>query len=179
MGARIARQIEELLGGEVGGRDALEDLLVGRIGRLGRASVLADQGLDRRPVDDVERIERAAAIVARIEGRRPSKSAKRLCLAPRSRYRLLIGLVCHRTQLLHRIPMRRRRCNAAVPRHALGYPFFAQDCVWRLRVVVTKLCAAARAYFIRWCACVIERLLMEAPIAADGTFIHRFSPFRS
>jgi hypothetical protein len=29
-----------------------------------------DQRLDRRPVDDVERMERAAAIVTRIEGRR-------------------------------------------------------------------------------------------------------------
>ena len=70
MGARIAWQIEELLGREVGGRDPLEDLLVGWIGRLGRAPVLADQRLDRRPVDDVERVERAAAIVTRIEGRR-------------------------------------------------------------------------------------------------------------
>jgi hypothetical protein len=61
MGARIARQIEELFGREVGGGDALEDLLVRRIGRLRRAPVLADQRLDRRPVDDVERIERAAA----------------------------------------------------------------------------------------------------------------------
>jgi hypothetical protein len=60
MGAEVARQIEELDGGEVRGGDALEDLLVGRIGRLGRAPVLADQRLDRRPVDDVERIERAA-----------------------------------------------------------------------------------------------------------------------
>ena len=67
--AHIARQIEELYGGEIGGGDALEDLLIGGIGRLGRASVLADQRLDRRPVDDVERIERAAAIVARINGR--------------------------------------------------------------------------------------------------------------
>ena len=60
MGAEVAWQIEELDGGEVGGGDALEDLLVGGIGRLGRAPVLADQRLDRRPVDDVERIERAA-----------------------------------------------------------------------------------------------------------------------
>jgi hypothetical protein len=29
MGARVARQIEEFYGGEVGGGDALEDLLVG------------------------------------------------------------------------------------------------------------------------------------------------------
>jgi hypothetical protein len=70
MGAHVARQIEKLLGREVGGGDAFEDLLVGRVGRLGRAPVLADQRLDRRRVDDVERIERAAAIVARIEGRR-------------------------------------------------------------------------------------------------------------
>ncbi len=69
MGAEVARQIEKLDGGEVGGGDALEDLLVGGIGRLGRAPVLADQRLDRRPVDNVERIERAAAIVARIDGR--------------------------------------------------------------------------------------------------------------
>ncbi len=52
MRADVARQIKELLGREVGGGDALEDLLVGRVGRLGRASVLADQGLDRRPIDD-------------------------------------------------------------------------------------------------------------------------------
>jgi hypothetical protein len=70
MRAHVARQIEELLGREVGGWDPFEDLLVGRIGRLGRASVLADQRLDCRSVDDVERIERAAAIVTRIEGRR-------------------------------------------------------------------------------------------------------------
>ena len=70
MGAKVARQIEELLSREVGGGDALEDLLIGGIRRLGRAPVLADQRLDRRPIDDVERIERAAAIVARIEGRR-------------------------------------------------------------------------------------------------------------
>jgi hypothetical protein len=81
MGAEVARQIEELDGGEVGRGDALEDLLVGRIGRLGRAPVLADQRLDRRPIDNVERVERAAAIVARIDGRRPSKSAKRLCFS--------------------------------------------------------------------------------------------------
>jgi hypothetical protein len=59
MGAEVARQIEEFDGGEVGGRDALEDLLVGRIGRLGRTPVLADQRLDRRAVDDVERVKRA------------------------------------------------------------------------------------------------------------------------
>jgi hypothetical protein len=63
MSAQVARQIEELDGGEVSGRDALEDLLVGRIGRLGRAAVLADQRLDRRSIDNVERIERAAAIL--------------------------------------------------------------------------------------------------------------------
>ena len=55
MGAEVARQIEQFDGGEVGGGDALEDLLVGRVGRLGRASVFADQRLDRRPVDNVER----------------------------------------------------------------------------------------------------------------------------
>ena len=66
MGAEVARQIEKLDGGEVGGGDALEDLLVGGIGRLGRAPVLADQRLDRRPVDNVERIERAAARKAAI-----------------------------------------------------------------------------------------------------------------
>jgi hypothetical protein len=38
MGAEVARQIEELDGGEVGGGDALEDLLVGRVGRLARRS---------------------------------------------------------------------------------------------------------------------------------------------
>jgi hypothetical protein len=35
VGAEVARQIEELEGGKVGGGNALEDLLVGRIGRLG------------------------------------------------------------------------------------------------------------------------------------------------
>jgi hypothetical protein len=43
--AEVARQIEEFFGGEVGGGDALEDLLVGRIGRLGRASVLVSAKL--------------------------------------------------------------------------------------------------------------------------------------
>jgi len=70
MGAHVARQIEKLLGREVGGWDPFEDLLVGRVGRLRRAPVLADQRLDCRSVDDVERVERAAAIVTRIEGRR-------------------------------------------------------------------------------------------------------------
>jgi hypothetical protein len=70
MSTEVARQIEQLLCREVGGGDALEDLLVGGIGRLGRAPILADQRLDRRPVDDVERIERAAAIVARIPRQR-------------------------------------------------------------------------------------------------------------
>src|ERR1700733_1344602 len=37
MGAEVARQVEELYGGEVGGGGALEDLLVGGIGRAGRA----------------------------------------------------------------------------------------------------------------------------------------------
>jgi hypothetical protein len=45
MGARIAGQIEELLGREVGGWDPLEDLLVGRIGRPRCAPVLAISGL--------------------------------------------------------------------------------------------------------------------------------------
>jgi hypothetical protein len=45
MGAHVARQIEKLVGREVGGRDALEDLLVGRIGRLRCAPVLAISGL--------------------------------------------------------------------------------------------------------------------------------------
>ena len=70
MGAQVARQIEKLVGREVGGGDALEDLLIGGVGRFRRPSVLADQGLDRRPVDDVERIESAAPGVARIDGRR-------------------------------------------------------------------------------------------------------------
>ena len=60
MGAHVARQIKELFSREICGWDPLEDLLVGGIGRLRRAPVLADQRLDRRPVDDVERIERAA-----------------------------------------------------------------------------------------------------------------------
>ena len=52
MGAEVAREIQEFYGGKVGGGDPFEDLLVGRIGRLGRPPVLADQRLDRRPVDD-------------------------------------------------------------------------------------------------------------------------------
>src|SRR5208282_1885367 len=68
--AHVARQIEQFVGGEVGRRHAVQDLLVGGVGRLGRTPVLADQRLDGRPVDDVERIERAAARVARIDGRR-------------------------------------------------------------------------------------------------------------
>ena len=56
---KVARQIEEFVGREVGRRHAVQHLLIGGIGRLGRAPVLADQRLDRRPVDDVERVERA------------------------------------------------------------------------------------------------------------------------
>jgi len=44
--ADVARQIEQLVGREVGGRHAVQDLLIGRVGRLGRAAVLADQGRD-------------------------------------------------------------------------------------------------------------------------------------
>jgi hypothetical protein len=79
VGAKVARQIEELLGREVGGGNALEDLLVGRIGRLGRAPVLADQRLDRRPADDVKRPEdcplRVAGLLPRetIVGKMPPK----------------------------------------------------------------------------------------------------------
>jgi hypothetical protein len=47
MGAEVARQIEELDGGEVGRGDALEDLLVGWIGRLGRPPVLVSAKLQR------------------------------------------------------------------------------------------------------------------------------------
>ena len=54
MRTHVARQIEEFLDGEVGGGDPFQDPLIGRVGRLGRASVLADERLDRRPVDDVE-----------------------------------------------------------------------------------------------------------------------------
>jgi hypothetical protein len=64
------RTQEELLGREVGGGDAFEDLLIGRVRRLGRAPVLADQRLDRRPVENIERVERAAAVITRIEDRR-------------------------------------------------------------------------------------------------------------
>jgi hypothetical protein len=65
MHARVARQIEEF----VGRGHAVQHLLVGRVGRLRRTPVLADERLDGRPVDDVERIERAAAGIARIDGR--------------------------------------------------------------------------------------------------------------
>jgi len=39
----------------------VQNLLIGRIGRLGRAPVLADQRRDGRAVDDVEAVERAGA----------------------------------------------------------------------------------------------------------------------
>ena len=58
VGARVARQIKQLLGREIGGRNPFEDLLIGGIGRLGEAPVLTDERLDRRPVDHVERIKR-------------------------------------------------------------------------------------------------------------------------
>jgi hypothetical protein len=45
MGAEVARQIEEFFGGEVGGGDALENLLISGIGRLGRAPVLVSAKL--------------------------------------------------------------------------------------------------------------------------------------
>ena len=67
----VARQIEKLVGGEIGRRHAMQDLLIGRIRRFRRAPVLSDQRLDRRPVDHVQRIERAAcAGEARIDRRR-------------------------------------------------------------------------------------------------------------
>ena len=70
MRADVARQVEKLVGGEIGRRHAVQHLLIGRVGRLGRAPVLADQRLDRRAVDHVERIERSGAVVARIDRRR-------------------------------------------------------------------------------------------------------------
>jgi hypothetical protein len=79
MRADVARQIEQLISREVGGWDPLEDLLVGGIRRLGRAPVLADQRLDRRSVDDVERPEdcslRVAGLLPRetIVGKMPPK----------------------------------------------------------------------------------------------------------
>jgi hypothetical protein len=48
VGADVPRQVEQLVGGEVGGGDAVKDLLIGGIGRLGRAAVLADQRRDGR-----------------------------------------------------------------------------------------------------------------------------------
>ena len=68
VGAKVAREIEKLVGREVGCGDPLEDLLIRGVWRFRRAPVLADQRLDRRPVDDVERIKR----------RRPWRSAGRL-----------------------------------------------------------------------------------------------------
>ena len=68
MDARVARQIEEFVGREVGRRHAVQHLLIGGVGRLRRAAVLADQRLDGRSVDDVERIKRAAARIAGIDG---------------------------------------------------------------------------------------------------------------
>jgi hypothetical protein len=40
MGAQVAGQVDELVGREVGRRDALEDLLIGGVGRLGRAAAV-------------------------------------------------------------------------------------------------------------------------------------------
>jgi hypothetical protein len=48
VGAHVARQVEKLVGGEVGRRHAVERLLIGRVGRLRRAPILGDQGLDGR-----------------------------------------------------------------------------------------------------------------------------------
>ena len=69
MGADVAREIEQLVGGEIGGGHAVQHLLIGGVGRLGRAAVLADERRDGRAVDDVEGIELAARGEARIEGR--------------------------------------------------------------------------------------------------------------
>ncbi|MBV9286686.1 MAG: hypothetical protein JO288_02505 [Hyphomicrobiales bacterium] len=63
MGADVARQIEKLLVGEVGRRHAEQDPLIGGVGRQRRAPVLADQRLDRRQVDDVERRRRASTLI--------------------------------------------------------------------------------------------------------------------
>jgi hypothetical protein len=65
--AHIARQVEQFVAGEIGGRNAVQHLLIGRIRRFWRAPVLADQRLDRRAVDDVEAVERAGAGEARID----------------------------------------------------------------------------------------------------------------
>ncbi len=70
MGADVARQVEELVGRKIRRRNTVEHLLKGWIGGLGRPTVLADQRLDRRAVDDVERMKGAGARVARIDGRR-------------------------------------------------------------------------------------------------------------
>ena len=70
MGADVARQVQKLVGGEIRRRHAVQHLLIGGVGRVGRAAVLADQGLDRRPIDDVEGIEAPAAVIARVDRRR-------------------------------------------------------------------------------------------------------------
>ena len=69
MRADVARQIEQLVRGEISRRHAVQHLLIGRVRRLGRAAVLADQRRDRRAVDHIETVERPAAREARIDRR--------------------------------------------------------------------------------------------------------------
>jgi len=42
MGADVARQVQKLVGGEIRRRHAGQHLLIGGVGRLGRAAVLAN-----------------------------------------------------------------------------------------------------------------------------------------
>jgi hypothetical protein len=74
--AQVARQIDELVGREVGGGDALEDLLVGGVGRLGRAPVIYIIRDFQKP-----RITSIVVFSRRSEGGQLTPSSARLTVA--------------------------------------------------------------------------------------------------
>ena len=47
MRAQVARQIQQLVGGKIGRREAMQDLLVGGVGRLGRAPIVPSRVAER------------------------------------------------------------------------------------------------------------------------------------
>ncbi len=70
MDARVAREVQQFVARKIGGGNAVQDLLIGGVRRLGGAPVLADERGDRRPVDDVEAVEPACAVESGIDRRR-------------------------------------------------------------------------------------------------------------
>src|SRR5262249_22675825 len=62
MAPRIAHQVEQLVRGVIRRRNAFQNFLVGRIGRDRATSIIIHERLNRRAVDNFQRIEIALAV---------------------------------------------------------------------------------------------------------------------